>query len=194
VNSDGLRSDARVNRDALLVAVGRLLRSGTVFTLTELSAEAGVSRATTYRNFSSADDAIEAYIHDFLDVFEERCVADPATRGPDALAAVSRAWTELIAERSHALAHTRSADGFLARAKKDDPIIGRVYRVVRPAVDHAISGGTLKTDDADLVVFLWNLLLDPRELIDLAEHRGQPIEAVGEELLGLVIAAATKEP
>jgi AcrR family transcriptional regulator len=187
------RADARENRRTLLDAVSRLLRTGVPFTLTELAAEAQVSRATTYRNFSSPDAAVQAYIHDFLDAFEDRCAADPATQRAGALAAVSRVWTELIAERSHALAHARSAEGFLARVRADDPIIGRVYRVVRPAVDRDIAAGTLKASDPDLVVFLWNLLLDPRELIDLAEHRGAPIEQVGEELLRVVYAAAVPD-
>jgi AcrR family transcriptional regulator len=191
---DERRADARENTRALLEAVARLLRTGAPFTLTQLAAEAQVSRATTYRNFSSPDAAVQAYIHEFLDSFEERCAAEPATQGPAALAAVSRVWTELIAERSHALAHARSAEGFLARVRADDPIIGRVYRVVRPAVDRDIATGALKANDPDLVVFLWNLMLDPRELIDLAEHRGAPIAQVGEELLRLVYAAAVPDP
>lgn len=185
-----LRADARENREALLAAVERLLREGRPFTLTALSDEAGVSRATTYRNFSSPDDAVEAYIHAFLDSWDERWRADARVGGANEFDAVSEAWIELIAERSHALARTRSSEGFLKRAHGDDPIIGRVYAAVRPAVDKALAAGLLGTAEPDIVVMLWNLLLDPRELIDLAAFRGTSIGAVGRELLGLVYAAA----
>lgn len=48
--------------------------------------------------------------------------------------------------------------------------------------------------DANHGVFLWNLLLDPRELLDLATHRGESVATAGAILTAdlLKLLGATK--
>lgn len=179
MRTDGQRADAQDNRRRLIVAVGTLLTRRGELTLTELAAEADVSRATTYRNFPTTAAAIEAFIDDFLTHFEG-AVSEQAESaiGDDPLAPITTlcaAWGELVDRRSRALAHVRSTEGFLTRLRRGDPIIGRIHRIVRAAIDDTIAGGALPKLDADYAVFLWNMLLDPRELLDLAEHNGQSV-------------------
>lgn len=183
MRNTGRRADAQDNRRRLLDAVGRLLAGQGTLTLTELAAEAGVSRATTYRNFATPAAAIDAFVEAFITEFETAVAGptDSTVDGPDgtdplqALSHLCAAWGELVDQYSHALIHVRSTEGFLARARADDPIIGRIYRLVRSTVDHAMARGTITGIDPDYAVFLWNLLLDPRELLDLAEHNHQTI-------------------
>lgn len=177
MRNNGQRIDAQTNRRRLVDAVGRLLAQQGTFTLTELAAESGVSRSTTYRNFATPTTAIEAYIDEFLTEFETAVTTNLAISiGPlQQLTDLCAAWGALVEERSHALIHVRSTEGFLARARRGDPIIGRIYRIVRTTIESAVDQGELHALDVDYAVFLWNLLLDPRELLDLAEHRNQSI-------------------
>jgi hypothetical protein len=170
------------NRDQLIDAVARLLSDATTFTLTELADCAGVSRATTYRNFSAPSDAIDAFISRFLTDFEIEVTALPHGKNLERLVGLCRAWARLVDDRSQALVHVRSADGFLTRAKRDDPIIGRIHRLVRVNLADAMAAGALPESDLDYAVFLWNLLLDPRELADLAEHLNTSIPRAAEQL------------
>lgn len=182
MRSAGSRVDAVENRDRLIEAVGQLLAGVGTFTLTELADHAGVSRATTYRNFSTLDDAIDAFIAQFLSGFEAEVAAMPTGMPLDRLEGLCRAWARLVDERSRALVHVRSTEGFLSRAARDDPIIGRIHRLVRATVVDAMTAGVLPESDPDYAVFLWNLLLDPRELLDLAEHRSTSVAQAAEQL------------
>lgn len=165
MRTDGSRIDAAENRARLVEGVGLVLERDGAVTLTELARVSGVSRATTYRNFSTADDAVLAYIDGFLASVEAE-VDDG-----DSLRTVTEIWGRRVAERSPALVHVRSTEGFLARVRRKEPMIERIDRLVRRAIatDPSLS---LSGPDLDVAVFLWNSLLDPRELLDLAEHLG----------------------
>lgn len=165
MRTDGSRIDATENRARLVEGVGRLLERDGAVTLTELAHVSGVSRATTYRNFSTADDAVLAYIDDFLASVEAE------VEDGDSLRTVTEIWARRVAERSPALVHVRSTEGFLARVRRKEPMIERIDHVIRRAIA-AEPGLSLAGSDLDVAVFLWNSLLDPRELLDLAEHVG----------------------
>jgi len=180
----GQRIDAQTNRRRLVDTVGRLLARQGTLTLTQLATESGVSRSTTYRNFATPTAAIEAFIDEFLTEFEPAVTTKPATSSDplQQLTDLCTRWGMLVEERSHALIHVRSTEGFLARVRRGDPIIGRIHRIVSNTIEDAIDQGGLPALDVDYAVFLWNLLLDPRELLDLAEHRNQSITQATHEL------------
>ncbi|MDY7106862.1 MAG: hypothetical protein S0880_37285 [Actinomycetota bacterium] len=196
MRTNGRRADARENRRRLIDAVERLLvRDGTV-TLGDLAEESGVSRSTTYRNFATADDAVAAFVDDFLDAFETAAtgLVDQHPDGAGRLRALCAAWGDLVAERSPALVHVRSTDGFLARVRSGDPVIGRIHRIVGSTIQDGVEAGDFAEVDVDYAVFLWNLLLDPRELLDLAEHRSISVAAatsiLTDELVGILARPA----
>ncbi|TPW11751.1 MAG: TetR family transcriptional regulator [Acidimicrobiaceae bacterium] len=170
------------NRERLIAAVGRLLAAQGSVTLSEVAAEAGVSRATAYRNFDSSDDAILAYIAAFLDEFEE------STDSVDSLRDLCSVWGRLVADRGYALVHVRSTEGFLARLRRSDPVISRIDRVVRRvlAADAEFAVAEAAHDRA---VFVWNALLDPRELLDLAEHANTTVEIAADAMTDVLYAA-----
>ncbi len=177
---DGQRSDAQTNRRRLFDATESLLATQGTFSLTELAGEAGVSRATTYRNFASANEAVAAFIGEFLSEFEG-AISDEGKVVAN-VEEVCVAWGDLVENRSSALVQVRSTEGFLARMRSGDSIICRIDALVRAAISLDDHGRTLSESDLDYAVFLWNLLLDPRELLDLAEHSGS---TVGEATLRL---------
>ena len=182
VRSDGTRADAVDNRRRLVAAVGRTLASGESVALTRLASEAGVSRATAYRNFADPDAAVDAYVEDFLDHFE---LAVAAEGGEEVgLEELCRIWNRLVGERSAALVHVRSVEGFLARVRRGEPHISRIHRIVAGAIVGDRRYRTITGPDLDYAVFLWNLLLDPRELLDLAGHLDRSVVEVGDRLTG----------
>jgi AcrR family transcriptional regulator len=175
MRTDGQRADARDNRRRLLAATESLLSTRSTFSLTDLASSAGVSRATTYRNFATSAEAVTAFISDFLGEFEEAVSENgQVTASVEELCV---AWGSLVEHRGAALVHVRSTEGFLARVRRDDPVIGRIYRLVRGALEQDVAGSRLASRDLDYAVFLWNLLLDPRELMDLAEHNDLSVAA-----------------
>jgi len=184
MRTNGERVDAMDNRRRLVETVGRLLARQGTLTLTELATESGVSRSTTYRNFTTPNAAIEAFIDDVLTDFEA-AITTPGTANTEPagrLIEVCRAWGDLVEQHGHALVHVRSTEGFLARVRRGDPIIGRIHTLVRTMVEDAISRGAIRDIDPDYAVFLWNLLLDPRELVDLAQHNNQSVTRATEQL------------
>ena len=194
VRSDGSRIDARGNRSELIDAVGRLLAGGGAFTLSALADEARVSRATAYRNFSEPAEAIDAYVEAFLVEFEADVASNASSDPLQRLVDLCGAWGRLVEERSLALIHVRSTEGFLARVRRGDPAIAWIHGLVRAAIvdvidDRAAADGD-PDFDPDYGVFLWNILLDPRDLLDLAEHRNEKVTAAAarltDEFIGLL--------
>lgn len=180
MRSDGSRPDAVRNRQRLIDCVGELLASGEPVTLSAVSEKSGVSRATTYRNFESAADAIDTYIGEFLGEFEDAVSTEGAVTA--SLDEATAAWGDLVAIRSIALTHVRSTEGFLARVHRGEPLISRIDRVIRTALAHEPGFETASDAQLDYGVFLWNLLLDPREMLDLAQATGVSIARATEQL------------
>ncbi|MEL6894457.1 MAG: hypothetical protein AAFP84_22905, partial [Actinomycetota bacterium] len=78
----------------------------------------------------------------------------------------------LIRRAGTALVHVRSTSGFLARAAQGDSIVTPIYDVMVATFEACRRDGRLTRADTATAVFHWNLLLDPRDVLDLAEHRG----------------------
>lgn len=202
----GERGDAVENRQRLLGAVEAMLERQGAFSLTELAEAAEVSRATTYRNFASADEAITEFVAGRLDAFEQALqlmgtVDVPRSRAEalskqvaarDNYESLCRAWGELIERHGTALVHVRSTEGYLARVRRDDTLIGRIHRIVRPRLAALVESGVVPPQDLDVATFYWNLLLDPREMIDLAGYLGESVvdatERLADDLLRLLCA------
>ncbi len=168
------RGDAVQNRRRLVAAVGSMLARGEVVTLATLADEAGVSRATCYRNFSEPSEAVDAYVDDFISGFEQAAV--DAAGVPRSIESISASWGALVGLRSSALVHVRSAEGFLARVRRGEPIISRIHQVLCRSLAADERYAHLGPSQLDDAAFLWNLLLDPREILDLAADRDLPVD------------------
>lgn len=166
----GKRVDSRETRRRLLEALRRLLDHGHEdVTLQTVAEEAGVSTATAYRYFGSAQEAVLAFILAFPDevasAFAER---ERGERGVARLELWCETWISLVDEGwGTSLVYLRSPEGFLARRADGDAVISAVCRHVEPLMSEALEELEVSADSLELALFLWNAIYDPREILDL---------------------------
>jgi AcrR family transcriptional regulator len=180
------RADGRRNRDRLLVAAGAELQRGRQFTLAQVARRAGLSTATAYRHFGSAEEVVEAYVGGFWDDMDARARAIAADDFPR----FCRAWVEAVLEWGSALVYLRSRDGFLARRSAGDRRVGRLLAVVEPRIEAELrAAGTDRPSEFGYVLAVWNALADPREILDQRQALGWPAEHLSDNLCRTVRAA-----
>jgi AcrR family transcriptional regulator len=191
----GRRVDSRATRERLLAAVGRLLDHGHEdLTLQAVAEEAGVSTATAYRYFGSAEDAIFTYTVGFPDAvgaaFAER---DAGERGVERLALYASTWVRLVDEWGTPLVQLRSTDGFLARRAAGEQVIGAVCAHLEAPMAEALAALELDPELLPFALFLWNTIYDPREILDLRRTlrwtRTRIERTLLEALLGAIVRA-----
>jgi len=123
-------------------------------------------RATTaYRHFSSVEEILHAFraqVGSELRDFSAR----QTTRGMVRLEAVSRCWVSLVLEHGGAMAQMRSHRGYLERLREGTgylaPQAEALAEPLRQTTEELGLG-----DLGDEALFLWNLLFDPRDILDL---------------------------
>lgn len=187
--SGTLRSDARRTRVGLLQAAGELLAAEPAFTLSDVAVAAGVSTATAYRYFESADHVAFSFVAGFLDDVEHRIVsaelsAEPAQRMHE----LCRIWVETVLDWGPALAHLRSPEGFLSRRARREPEVTRSLRHIEPALASLLPSDASPADLA-YVVAVWNALADPREVLDQRAVLDWPADRIADRLHGAVRGA-----
>ncbi len=187
VRSQATRTDGRRNQRRLLDAAGQLLSSGKSFSLADVASAAGLSTATAYRHFSSADDVTLAFGAGFFDEIESRAGA-----GPLELDSLCRLWVQTVLDWGPSLAHLRSREGLLARRARGDARVGRLLDLIEPVLKGELasrSAGVRSSDGLSYLVAVWNALADPREVLDqystlgwsparIAGHLERSVEAV----------------
>lgn len=180
------RADGRRNRARLLAAVGEELQCGRRFTLAEVAERVGLSTATAYRHFSSAEEVVEAYVGGFWDDMDARAleIAD------DDFPGFCRAWVDAVLDWGAALVYLRSRDGFLARRAAGDPRVGRLLAVAEPRIRAELrAAGAAGPSELDYVLAVWNALADPREILDQRRVLGWSGAHLSESLCRTVRAA-----
>lgn len=166
-----MRRDTQRNRRQLIKAAGALYsaRRGPI-SMTDVAKHAEISFATAYRQFASVDDILAEYrfgVGEKLREFSQ----EQETSGLELLAVVSRKWVELVVRHGGAMLYTRSGEGYLARLRQ-----GAFYLTVqaealeRPLRESCEELGLEPLEDEAL--FLWNILFDPREILDLINTVG----------------------
>lgn len=181
-----MRSDTERNRKNLIQAAARLFeRSETPISMTEIAAEAGVSVATAYRQFTSVEEVLNAYRQDvgqlLLDYsLEQHC------SGLLKLEKVSRYWIKLVRERGAAMVPMRNRRGYLERLWEGAEYLLVQADALRPALREAMEEMALP-DIGDKAVFLWNILFDPREIFDLLDTVGLTEKQVGTQLMSVLV-------
>jgi AcrR family transcriptional regulator len=184
-----LRSDAQRTRARLLEAAGELLAAETALTLSDVAAAAGVSTATAYRHFESADHVAFSFVAGFLDDVEHRTVSaalsDEPTQRMHELCGI---WVETVLDWGPALAYLRSPEGFLARRARQEPEVTRSLRHIEPALA-ALLPSAASSADLSYAVAVWNALADPREVLDQRAVLKWPAPRIIDHLHAAVLAA-----
>jgi AcrR family transcriptional regulator len=177
------RRDSRANRQRLLDATGRLLAAAAgPRSLQHVASEAGLSAATAYRHFASLDAALQAYAHETVLSMGEFATTQTG-RGVERLRALSERWVELTRERGPAMVHLRSRRGFLERRRAGEPIIRDTCAYLEPAMAEVLDDEDISADQLEFALFLWNVLFDPREILDLHETAGWRDREIVDRLL-----------
>ncbi|KRE68676.1 transcriptional regulator [Arthrobacter sp. Soil736] len=166
-----MRSDTQRNRRQLIKAAGELFasRRGPI-NMTDIAKHAEISSATAYRHFASVEDILAEYRFGVGEKLRDFSLKQE-TSGLELLEAVSRKWVDLVTRHGGAMLYTRSGEGYLARLRK-----GAFYLTVQA---DALERPLRETCDelglpplGDEAMFLWNILFDPREILDLIRTVG----------------------
>lgn len=160
------RADTQRTRERLIDAVQEWVHEhgAPPERLTDVAELAGVSTATAYRHFASVDDVIQAFVLQ-LPTRAVELFAQSGGAGDDALESFGRwnqSWVTACLEHGPLAVHLRSSRGFLQRRDEGDPVITYACAPIEPLLG-ALDG------DTTMMLFIWNVTSDPREVLDL--HR-----------------------
>ena len=136
------RSDAQMHRTLLLDAADKVFSEHGVHAALELvTAQAGVSRATLYRNFPDRDALMGALLERTFEKLEAQ--AQNLQKRNDALFCMLEHMASLVADSAPVSDHWRAAD-------RDSPVLAgaqrRLTRLVKPLLAQAILSGTCRPD------------------------------------------------
>lgn len=185
-----MRSDTQRNRRQLVKAAGQLFASqrGPI-SMTDIAKHAEISSATAYRHFTSVEDILAEYRFGVGEKLRDFSLKQE-TSGVELLEAVSRKWVDLVTRHGGAMLHTRSGEGYLARLRT-----GAFYLTVQA---DALERPLRETCDelglaplGDEAMFLWNILFDPREILDLIQTVGLSKEQTTARLVSALTGAMT---
>ncbi|MEU8691140.1 TetR/AcrR family transcriptional regulator [Streptomyces sp. NPDC048665] len=182
------RSDAQRNRKRLLDATGEMLRSqpGNV-SVPVVAKLAGLSSATAYRYFPSLDELLTAYLHEVIVALRDYSHDCPKT-GTALFEDVVREWGRLLTVYGTAMIQLRSREGFLQRLRSNDAVIGAVRDAWERPVRSVMRKLGIPDEQFDHALFLYNILFDPREVLDLVAE-GLPLDEALDRLVGAYYGA-----
>jgi AcrR family transcriptional regulator len=164
-----MRRDVLRNRRKLLEAAGEILRTEPGAAAMPLIAErAGLSVATAYRYFPTLDDLLNAYLHGVI-VQLRNYSHDCTKTGVALFEDVVAEWARLLRTYGTAMVQLRSRQGFLTRLHDGDEVITSVRdaweRPIRGVMRHL----GVPDEHFNHALFLYNLMFDPREILDLLD-------------------------
>ena len=167
-----MRSDTQRNRRQLVKAAGQLFasRRGPI-SMTDVAKHAEISTATAYRHFPSVEDILAEYRFGVGEKLRDFSLKQQELSGVELLTTVSRKWVDLVTRHGGAMLYTRSGEGYLARLRS-----GAFYLTVQAdALERPLREACEELDlppIGDEAMFLWNILFDPREILDLINTVG----------------------
>jgi AcrR family transcriptional regulator len=166
-----MRSDTARNRRALVQAAGRLFAATTEpVTMVDIARAAEVSTATAYRQFTSVEEVLSAFRYSVGLELREYAVTLTGP-GSERLLAVSRRWVDLVVEHGRAMVGHRSPQGYLERLRAGvEYLTVQADALADPLTETVAQMGLRALGDEAL--FLWNMLFDPREILDLVDTAG----------------------
>lgn len=185
-----MRSDTQRNRRELIKAAGQLFaaRRGAI-SMTDIAKQAEISTATAYRHFASVEDVLAEYRFGVGEKLRDFSLKQDSS-GVALLEVVSRKWVDLVVRHGGAMLYTRSGEGYLARLRQ-----GTYYLTVqadaldRPLRETCEELGLEPLGDEAL--FLWNILFDPREILDLINTVGLTKDQASRRLVAALKGAMT---
>ena len=182
------RADGRENRRRLVESAGELLRRSKPFKLADVAAGAGLSTATAYRHFRSADEVTEAFVGGFWDEMDARVAAADPTMDLRRFCGI---WVEAVFGWGPSLVQLRSREGFLERRSRGDRRVTRLVRLLEPLLIAELAAAQCapSADELSYAVSLWNAMADPREILDQRTTLGWSTQKIAGHLHASLMAA-----
>ena len=185
------RSDAQMHRALLLDAADKVFSEHGIHVALEMvTAQAGVSRATLYRNFPDRDALMSALLERTFEKME--ALAQQLEGRGDALFRVLEQMAHLVAESAPVSDHWRATDRSgpaLAGAQR------RLTRMVKPLLQQAIAAGVCRADlTAKDVILVSSMLGSGLRGRTPAERRSLSRRALNLLLDGLRAAPLRENP
>lgn len=163
-----VRKDAVRNRRRILQAAGELLREDPqAATIPAIADRAEISAATVYRYFSSVENLLGAYLYEVI--VQLRDYSHDSSRSGTALFEdVLSRWGQLLELYGDAMVLLRSREGFLDRLHHGDRLIQAVRDAWERPIRAILRSRNIADEHFDHALFMYNLMFDPREVLDLA--------------------------
>lgn len=189
-----LRRDTAATRDRLLDTAGLLLgERGTAFTLPDLARASGVATATVYRHFADVHDVHREFYYRLVDeLVAELARISTRARGRRRFDAICDRWAALASQWGRAATHIRSAEGFLARVRRQDPPTSALFRALAPAIEELVEEEVIPEQDVEYAVLLWITIYDERVIVDLSTTLGWPTKRIARTLSQSVLGALSR--
>jgi AcrR family transcriptional regulator len=185
------RADRQRTRNELLDAMGRLLETrGLRFSLPELAAESGTSTATVYRHFDDLDTLRAEFYNRISDRVITAIAAVDADQEPvEQFTEICRTWVILEQEWARAASFIRSAEGYLERVRRGEPLSSAYHRVLTPVLQRLIESGILPAQDFDYAILMWMTIFDERVFVDLEAAFSWSPEQIADHLGATLLAS-----
>ncbi|MDN3057156.1 TetR/AcrR family transcriptional regulator [Streptomyces sp. SRF1] len=129
---------------------------------------AGLSVATAYRYFSSPEDLIRGYVQDTIVELRDYSHDCPKT-GLALFEDVVGERVRLVRITGAATIQVRSRRGFLARLRDQDDVIVTVRDIWERPIRAVMRHFGVADEHFDHALFLYNMMFDPREILDLID-------------------------
>lgn len=136
--------------------------------MSRIAERAGLSVATAYRYFSSFDELLNAYMQGVMVALRDHSHDSPYT-GTALFRDVAHEWARLLRTYGPAMVQLRAREGFLHRLRKHDAIISTTRDAWERPIRTSMRELGVDTTEFDHALFLYNIMFDPRELLDLIE-------------------------
>jgi len=129
---------------------------------------AGLGVATAYRYFPSLEDLYLAYQHSVI-VQLRNYSHDCTKTGVALFEDVVAEWARLLRTCGAAMVQLRSKRGFLTRIRENDELINAVRDTWERPIRGVMRHHDVPDEHFDHALFLYNMMFDPREIIDLVD-------------------------
>lgn len=174
----GKRRDAVRNRQTLLNAVGEVLKTEPdALSIPTVADRAGLSVATAYRYFPSLEDLLTGYMREV--VVELRDYSHDCTAtGTKLFEDVAHHWAHQLRLHGPAMAQLRSRRGFLRRLLDNDELTSIVRDAWERPIRAVLRQLNISDNHFNHALFLYNVLFDPREVLDLTDTGTEESEAI----------------
>lgn len=182
------RKDVVRNNRAILQAAGEIMKVDPEgVTIPAVAERAGLSAPTVYRYYSSTEALLGRYLTEVVSQVRDFS-HDCNTTGPALFDDVLAEWGKIVETYGPGLVQLRSRRGFLERLRAGDETMQVVREAWERPLRRLMRAHDLSDEHFESALFLFNMMFDPRELLDL-NRQGLEMPSALATLSGCYVAA-----